>query len=249
MSLLRIGCLLVSCLCAPLLCRAEPLHIYCDDWPGFCQQDGKGIYLDLVRAIYQPHGYQITPHIVPYKRALAVIAKKGGDMAMGVYRDEVAGVRQPRYPASADDLTVFMLKKWQPQWQGEKSLEGQSVIWRRGWAFDQYIAVTMQWHEVDSDKMALQLLEKERYRYFLTAGVLFREDDLPPNLHRVLLRWIPTYPIFADTPQGSRMLQLWDKGMADLIRSRALAEIYKRYQLYDYYQGFIRELEQQATAQ
>ena len=39
-------------------------------------------------------------------------------MAMGVYRDEVSGVLQPRHPASTDDLTVLMLKKWRPQWQG-----------------------------------------------------------------------------------------------------------------------------------
>ncbi|MBS4686536.1 hypothetical protein J4G63_04660 [Aeromonas sobria] len=246
--MLRIACLLICCLCGSFNCRAASIDVYCDDWPGFCQPDGRGIYLDLVRAIYQPHGYQIIPHIVPYKRALAVIAKKGGDMAMGVYRDEVTGVRQPRYPASADDLTVFMLKKWQPKWQGEKSLQGQSVVWRRGWAFDKYIAVTMQWHEIDSDEMALQLLGKERYRYYLTAGVLYAKDDILPNLHRAFLRWIPTYPIFADTPQGNRMMNLWDKGMVELIRSGNLADIYKHYQLYDYYQGFIRELEQKAAA-
>ncbi|HHQ4465515.1 MULTISPECIES: substrate-binding periplasmic protein [Aeromonas] len=245
--MLRI-CLLLCCLFTAANCRAESIDVYCDDWPGFCQKDGKGLYLDLVRAIYQPHGYQVTPHIVPYKRALAVIAKKGGDIAMGVYRDEVSGVQQSRYPASADDLTVFMLKKWQPQWQGEKSLEGQTVIWRRGWAFDKYIAVTMQWHEIDSDELALQLLGKERYRYYLTAGVLYVDEAIPPELHRVFLRWIPTYPIFADTQQGNRMLQLWDKGMVELIRSGGLAEIYKHYQLYDYYQGFIEELEQKVAA-
>lgn len=245
--MLRI-CLLLCCLCTAVNCRAESIDVYCDDWPGFCQKDGKGLYLEVVRAIYQPHGYQVTHHIVPYKRALAVIAKKGGDIAMGVYRDEVSGVKQSGYPASADDLTVFMLKKWQLQWQGEKSLEGQKVMWRRGWAFDKYIDATMKWHEIDSDEMAFQLLDKERYRYYLTAGVLFVDEAIPPDLHRAFLRWIPTYPIFADTQQGNRMLQLWDKGMVKLIRSGALAEIYKRYQLYDYYQGFIKELELKVAA-
>ncbi|CAJ1898573.1 hypothetical protein PEKONANI_03748 [Aeromonas jandaei] len=245
--MLRI-CILFCCLCSVVNCRADSIEVYCDNWPSFCQPDGKGIYLELVRAIYQPYGYQVTPYIVPYKRALAVIAKKGGDIAMGVYRDEVTGVRQPRYPASADDLTVFMLKKWQPNWLGEKSLQGQSVVWRRGWAFNKYITVPMQWHEVNSDEMALELLGKERYRYYLTAGVLYADNDISPNLRRAFLRWIPTYPIFADTDQGKRMLQLWDKGMVDLIRNGTLAEIYKNYRLYDYYQGFIKELEQKATA-
>ncbi|HBL02913.1 MAG TPA: hypothetical protein DDZ61_09925, partial [Aeromonas salmonicida] len=172
--------------------RADPLHVYCDDWPAFCQPDGRGIYLDIVGAIYQPHGYEVVPHLVPYKRALAVVAQKGGDMAMGVYRDEVNGVRQPDYPASADDLTVLMLKKWQPQWLGENSLKGQGVLWLRGWAFDKYIPVSMRWHEIDSHDMALQLLAKERYRYYLTAGVLYSADSIPANMNRTFLRWIPT---------------------------------------------------------
>ena len=65
--------LLFLLFCLPA--RADPLHVYCDDWPGFCQPDGRGIYLDIVGAIYQPHGYEVVPHIVLYKRALAVVAQ------------------------------------------------------------------------------------------------------------------------------------------------------------------------------
>jgi len=102
----------------------------------------------------------------------------------------------------------------------------------------------MRWHEIDSHDMALQLLAKERYRYYLTAGVLYSADSIPANMNRTFLRWIPTYPIFADTEQGARLQQLWDQGMVGLIRSGTLAEIYRRYQLHVYYRGFIKELEQ-----
>ncbi|PKQ74931.1 hypothetical protein CJP16_16250 [Aeromonas sobria] len=246
--MLRIACLFLCCLCGSFNCRAASIDVYCDDWPGFCQPDGKGIYLDLVRIIYQPHGYQIVPHIVPYKRAVAMIARQEGDMAMSVYRDEVKGVRQPEHPASADDLTVVMLKRWQPQWQGEISLKGQTVLWRRGWALEKYLPVAMQWHEIDSDEIALQLLDKGRYRYYLTAGVLHTTDATPSNMYHVFLRWIPTYPIFADTEQGGRLQQLWDQEMVKLIRNGTLAEIYRRYHLYDYYQSFIKEQEQNVTS-
>ena len=246
--MLRIGCLLLCYLFAAGDARAIPLHVYCDGWPGFCQPDGKGIYLDLVRTIYQPHGYRIEHHIVPYKRAVAMIAKQQGDIAMSVYLNEVKGVRQPRQPTSADDVTVVMLKQWQPQWRGECSLQGQTVLWLRGWALDKYLPVTMRWHEIDSHEMALQLLNKGRYRYYLTAGVIHATDEPPANMYRTFLRWIPTYPIFADTEQGARLQQLWDQEMVALIRRGTLAEIYRRYHLYDNFRDFIEEQEQNAAS-
>ncbi|MBP0602081.1 MULTISPECIES: hypothetical protein [Aeromonas] len=225
--------------------RADTLHVYCDDWPGFCQRDGSGIYLDLVRAIYEPEGYVVQPHLVPYKRALAVV-QKGGDMAMGVYREEVDGVHQPDYPDSADDVTVVMQKRWLPLWTGEASLKEQEVLWLRGWAFDKFIPVPMRWHEIDSHEMALQLLVKGRYRYYLTAGVLYPKGSLPPELAQVFLRWIPTYPIFADNERGRQLHGLWDPGMRTLARQGKLAQIYRKHRLYDYFRDFIREQEARA---
>ena len=233
--------LLLCCLLLVLPVRADTLHVYCDDWPGFCQRDGKGVYLDLVRAIYEPEGYVVKPHMVPYKRALAVVAQKGGDMAMGVYRGEVAGVHQPDYPDSADYVTVVMQKRWLPQWTGEASLKEQEVLWLRGWAFDKYIPVTMRWYEIDNHTTALQLLLKGRYRYYLTDGALYPKGALPPELAQVFLRWIPTYPIFADNEKGRQLHGLWDPGMRTLIRQGKLAEIYRQNKLYDYYQDFLRE--------
>ena len=233
--------LLLCCLLLVLPVRADTLHVYCDDWPGFCQRDGKGVYLDLVRAIYEPEGYVVKPHLVPYKRALAVVAQKGGDMAMGVYRGEVAGVHQPDYPDSADYVTVVMQKRWLPQWTGEASLKEQEVLWLRGWAFDKYIPVTMRWYEIDNHTTALQLLLKGRYRYYLTDGALYPKGALPPELAQVFLRWIPTYPIFADNEKGRQLHGLWDPGMRTLIREGTLARIYRENRLYDDYLDFIRE--------
>ncbi|MEZ6938952.1 hypothetical protein ACB035_10465 [Aeromonas sp. S12(2024)] len=216
--------LLVCCLATSFFCRAEPLNVYCDNWPGFCQADGRGFYLDLVSTIYQPHGYTIVPHIVPYKRASSMSSRSGGDMMLGVYRDELRNVLTPEYPDSADDLTVMMLKQWGPHWHGESSLAGQQVLWPRGWG-----------------------LEKERYRYYLTVGVLHAANETPDNIYRVLLRWIPTYPAFSKSERGEKLRRIWDQEMVSLIRSGELANIYRRNQLYDYYHKFIKEMEEKAA--
>ena len=232
---------LFCCLLITSFVRADTIHVYCDDWPGFCHRDGKGVYLDVVRAIYEPLGHEVKLHMVPHKRALAVVSQKEGDMAMGVYRGEVPGVHQPDYPDSADYVSVVMQKRWLPHWAGEHSLKEQEVLWLRGWAFDKFIPEPMRWFEIDSHEMALQLLIKGRYRYYLTDGALYPEGSLPPELVQVFLRWIPTYPIFADTPKGRQLHGLWDPGMRTLIRQGKLAEIYRQNKLYDYYQDFLRE--------
>ncbi|MGE6168090.1 hypothetical protein ACLHZW_02410, partial [Aeromonas media] len=166
--------------------------------------------------------------------------------AMGVYRGEVAGVHQPDYPDSADYVTVVMQKRWLPQWTGEASLKEQEVLWLRGWAFDKYIPVTMRWYEIDNHTTALQLLLKGRYRYYLTDGALYPKGTLPPELAQVFLRWIPTYPIFADNEKGRQLHGLWDPGMRTLIRQGRLAEIYRKNRLYHDYRDFIREQEARA---
>lgn len=168
---------LFCCLLITSFVRADTIHVYCDDWPGFCHRDGKGVYLDVVRAIYEPLGHEVKLHMVPYKRALAVVSQKEGDMAMGVYRGEVPGVHQPDYPDSADYVSVVMQKRWLPHWAGEHSLKEQEVLWLRGWAFDKFIPEPMRWFEIDSHEMALQLLIKGRYRYYLTDGALYPEGQ------------------------------------------------------------------------
>jgi len=57
--------LMFACLLLPLSLLAKPLQIYSEEWEGFTAADGSGLYLDLVRAIYQPLGYELNIHMVP----------------------------------------------------------------------------------------------------------------------------------------------------------------------------------------
>lgn len=247
MAMQHITVLLLCFLCTSFTCRAEPLDVYCDNWPRFCQADGKGLYLDLVRAIYQPHGYVIVPHIVPYKRALYMIANNKGAMALGAYQHELKNVLIPEYPDSADDLTVMMLKQWQHQWHGESTLAGQQVLWPRGWALEKYLSVTVNAHEVGSSETAIKLLRKNRYRYYLTVGSQHIADPPPADMHLALLRWIPTYPVFPKSDKGAQLQQLWDMEMVKLIRRGELAQLYQRHGLYDFFRAFIQDMEHKAA--
>ncbi|MNC74246.1 hypothetical protein D3C81_2179160 [compost metagenome] len=73
--------------------------------------------------------------------------------------------------------------------------------------------------------------------------MLYPKGELPSDMSRIFLRWVPTYPIFADTERGQQLRQHWDPGMRRLLGGGTLAEIYRNNQLYDYYHAFIKEQE------
>ena len=89
---------LFCCLLITSFVRADTIHVYCDDWPGFCHRDGKGVYLDVVRAIYEPLGHEVKLHMVPYKRALAVVSQKEGTWRWGSIGEKCPGSISPTTP-------------------------------------------------------------------------------------------------------------------------------------------------------
>jgi len=226
--------LMFACLLLPLSLLAKPLQIYSEEWEGFTAADGSGLYLDLVRAIYQPLGYELNIHMVPYKRSLDMIRHGGGDLALGVYEQEVDDLRYPRYAMFADDVAALMKEQWAAGWQGEQSLSNQNVVWQRGWGYEKYLRVPMQWFEVDDHAKAMALLAHDRYRYYLGAGVLFEQGPLPGYTIK-FLRWLRVYPVFAQSLRGEELARQWDEGMLGLLKSGRLLRLFEQHHMGRYF--------------
>lgn len=227
-----------------LLCgavRAQEITLNCDRWKQFCEPDGSGFYFELVRRIFPEPQYRLTTQIMPYKRAVHLVIGGLAEMTIGVYPNEVSGVVWPKRAAFADDVSALMPVAALASWQGEESLRDRRVLWLRGWGYEKYVTVPMHWHEVDQHEMAVQLLEKGRYDYYLSSGVLYRQQALPATLGWRFLRWLPTYPIFVDNPKGQQLAQVWDQGMARLLADGTLERLYRRYDLLDYF-GYYRQV-------
>ena len=142
---------------------------------------------------------------------------------------------------AADQVVAVMLKSELPHWQGVMSLKYQAVIWPLGWNFNRYIDVPMHYYEIIGQARALNLIKKGRYRYYLTEAGLLTSSLFPPELDKVFLFWMPTYPIFSDIEQGVRLKTIWDEEIPSFIKSGALDKIYKRYQLDE---GYLRSMTQ-----
>ncbi len=45
--------------------QVTTIHVVTPEWEGYTEQDGTGVYFDLVRAVYEPVGVVMTYEIVP----------------------------------------------------------------------------------------------------------------------------------------------------------------------------------------
>lgn len=219
--------------------RAETLDAYCDHWEDFCNQDGSGIYLDLLRAVYGSD-MGVTPHIVPYKRAIALTRSGVLAVLLGSYRNEVDTLHYASQPDGVDLITVYMTRDKAALWQGIDQLKRGRLLLQKGWSRDETLGIEGSYTEVESADKGFALLTKGRYDYFVT-------DSLPSN--RVLppiiakkLQGEPTYPAFTATPSGAKALSLWELRMPRLIASGQVARIYEHYGRLAEFNGYLLPL-------
>ncbi|MCR8924221.1 hypothetical protein NO559_15680 [Dasania sp. GY-MA-18] len=51
----------------------KTIYVVADHWPTYTEAQGKGLYFEVIRRIYEPLGYTIKPQIIPFRRAISYI--------------------------------------------------------------------------------------------------------------------------------------------------------------------------------
>jgi hypothetical protein len=98
-------------------------------WPKFTQEDGKGIYHDLIRAIFATQNVQVEVTYAPWKRAVEMVKIGRCDMTGGI--ETSAKYHQSKYPIY-EYRRVIVFQKGAFTWNGLESLLGKRGVWVRG---------------------------------------------------------------------------------------------------------------------
>ena len=113
-------------------------------WEGYTHEDGSGLYFELLRKIYQPRGIAVETLIVPWKRAKAKILNDQADCMPAAYlTPEDDRWTYPGYPMDVDYTAAVFLRRKVEAWDGLKTLAGKSVVWPRGYNFQNYLDVNV----------------------------------------------------------------------------------------------------------
>ena len=123
---------------------AGQLKVVTDAWEGYTSKEGKGYYMDMIRAIYNEPTDSLNISVLPYARSLAMVKDGTADMVLGVYFGEIPNKHMAAYVVEQDLDDVVVSSATAKDRKGMASLEGGEVLAEIGYAFDAITDVKMK---------------------------------------------------------------------------------------------------------
>jgi polar amino acid transport system substrate-binding protein len=220
--------------------NAETIRWVTESWEKYTNEDGSGLYIDIVRAVFADHQLNIIN--MPWKRSLLEV--KNGKSDMTGATSFVDGYITSRYPILAPPISILFDKK-KMSYTDLPSLKNYVAVWGRPYE-DELISKSnktfIKGFAVQERETAYKLLVSGRADYFLDSK----------GLHQVWLKNLEAQPsgelqasdfqledigeselfmIFSDNARGQRLKVIFDTGMAKLIQKGQLRKIYEKYHL------------------
>lgn len=202
-------------------------------WEGHTEADGSGLAWDIVRAVYEPAGIQLSIQSVPYTRSIGLVQRGEADAWAGSYLDEVKDrMLYPRWHYDADQVVALGLASTPVPTL--ESLGTFRLSWMRGYEYQRYLPNLHQYREVIRRGGILDMLKKGHIDFYLDAstevdGIVGGAQE--PSHYRISpLTKLPLYLCFADNPRGRALAELFDKRMDELVADGSLRPIFQRWQ-------------------
>ncbi len=247
-KLLMFGCVVFGCvLMRYVLVFAEDLkaiHVVYEEWAGFTNEDGTGVYWDVVKAVYEPVGIQVKTEAMPWKRADFTVLQKEADAIVGdYYYQEKAGKEflYPTWHISVEDPIAAVFKKGAiPDWErrGLQSLAGKKVGWIRGYDFDakDWFDVAVEKKEVTNILQGLKMLAAGRFEVFIDYRSTIKPEgekagiDLEQDYElKTIKLGQKLFLKFANTERSNQLIKIFDERMSKLVTSGEIERIYTKW--------------------
>jgi ABC-type amino acid transport substrate-binding protein len=228
--------LLLLCLLPLRFAIAEPVNIsvVTEDMADYTNRDGSGYYLDLLRRVYPEPEWQLTVDLVPFSRALYLVAQKRVDIGLGFYLGDLNHAYYSREPVEVDKIDVAVTPELAALWQGISSLKSKRVQAMLKYRLDSFVDVPMYYEE---NSNLLQMLNRVNSGYI--DAVLDYKDEMEtlaiklahPRRYVIIENVLhpAVYFVFPQTPKGEWLKTIFDSEMDKLIQTGEIDKIFHRY--------------------
>lgn len=207
------------------------IHLASEDWEDYTAADGHGLAWDVLRKVFEPAGVKLDIRTVPYTRSIGLVQLKEVDALVGSYRDEAEHVLYPQSKFDSDHIYALGLASSPPPTQA--TLGKYRLAWVRGYRYENYLPNIQRFNQIERRTGILLMLKQGRADYYIDAlteiEAVVRDAADPAQYRYSHLAELPLFLGFADTPQARALMALYDRRMAELVKSGELKPIFERW--------------------
>ncbi|MBN6791724.1 transporter substrate-binding domain-containing protein [Pseudomonas fulva] len=207
------------------------IRLVSEEWVDYTNADGTGVAWDVMRKVFQPAGIEVVPQSAPYSRAIGLVKRGEADAWVGSYKDESEDNLYPRWHFDVDHIYALGLaSKPAPTLA---TIGDYRLAWVRGYAYGKYLPRVREFREIQRREGILPMLEHDRVDFYVDAmtevDYVIGQSSQPDRFRRTHVVELPMYLAFARSQRGEALRDVFDKRMAELVRSGELKPIFERW--------------------
>lgn len=222
---------------------AETINLTGEVFPPQTNQDGSGQQFELVRAIFEPLGYNIKVNVYPYRRVLYLLENKETDMAVGLAKIKNDKLLFSDLPHDSDNLVAIYPKDSDIIWRGQSSFVDKKLLFIAGLsgAFidELYLSSNLDLSlnpisEVSTRVQAMNKLLAHRDDFLIDCECGLFLDDVQPYRSQLIAKKIGLTSIYAAFPRSKKsrkLKEIWQREFPKFIKTAAARAIYQKWGL------------------
>lgn len=204
-------------------------------WEGFTNRDGTGLYHEILNKLFALYGIRVHREYVPSERAYHLVRTGQADF-MTCHDKPLHSLVLAKHPMYAGRYYAFFNRENIGEWNFPESMRGRTIAWRIGYYDESNIPVPMKVREVKSGISGLGMVILGRVDFYLDdlnfIQTSIKHNTLPMSMDDFRIETVGTrsyHPVFNTSERGSRIMELYDKGMERLYKSGELRKIFERW--------------------
>lgn len=250
-ALLHLKCLIETSFFILFITFFSPIHSYasldnftktiiisCDDWVNYCNKDGSGWYLDMLKEIYGAANINIKLKSEPFARGLESVKAGKADAILTGYN---IPERQQVYTLSKiriDNEQTVIIFKPSTAYDKQKPLSGK-VGFVRGVAYQEFFNDQVHPIEVTHRNQGIEMLAHGRIDFFMAdfseTMQALNELKMEPSgftFERIAVK--PLYVMFQKNEAGQALADIYDRGIIKLYQERQPQILAQKYHIPDF---------------
>ncbi len=207
------------------------IRISSEVWKNATESNGRGMYWDLIRRVYEPKGIRVILSTSTYARSVGLMKEGEVDAMVGAYIGEVQGALYPRWHFDAD-VVAALYRKGAFHFSGESSFKNKHIASIKGYKLSEYIDPKFKVHEYYDRKQIFELLEEGKIDVFVDAlmdikSELKKGTLSPGQFETGIVKKLKLYIVFTDNARGRYLRSIFDERFERLLIDGEVKQIFE----------------------